>query len=214
MRLGRILLLILGVVVLTLFAVGGCFYRGYNRAVRLDEKVDAQWSLVENVIKRRFDLIPNLVETVKGVAAQEEKIFIGVAEARKAYTNARSVDQKAQAAGLLEGAMMRVLALRESYPALRSNESFLRLQDQIEGTENRIAVERRRYNEQVRQLNTYRRELLGRFFTSLAGVDEAEYFELPEGQGETPEVDFSDLKTGQQPSPEADTAPAAAPAAQ
>jgi LemA protein len=164
---------------------------GYNKAVGLDEQVRSNWAQVENQLQRRFDLIPNLVETVKGVAAQEEKIFLGIADARKAYFQAESISQKAETAGNLESALSRLLMLRESYPALRSNESFLKLQDQLEGTENRLSVERMRYNESVKALNTYTRQLLGRFFCGLAGVEPAEYFEVAEEAKANPKVDFS-----------------------
>jgi LemA protein len=164
---------------------------GYNRAVTLDEGVSSQWAQVENQLQRRYDLIPNLVETVKGVAGQEEKIFLQLAEARKAYVQAGTVAAKAQAAGGVESALARLLVLPENYPQLRSSEAFMKLQDQLEGTENRLSVERMRYNEAVRELNTYTRQLGGRFFSSLAGVGPAEYFEIAEAAKEVPKVDFS-----------------------
>ena len=108
----------------------------------VDEGVKSGWAQVENQLAAAFELIPNVIETVKGVAAQEQKIFLGVAEARKAYFQANSIGQKARAAGVLESALGRLLVLREAYPQLKSNESFLKLQDQLEGTENRLAVER------------------------------------------------------------------------
>jgi LemA protein len=145
---------------------------------------------VENQLQRRYDLIPNLIETVKGVAAQEETIFLGVAEARRSYFQADTVAEKAEAAGDVERALSRLLLLREAYPQLRSNESFLKLQDQLEGTENRLAVERMRYNEAVRELNTFSRQLLGRLYTSLAGVERAEYFEIEDAARAVPKVDF------------------------
>lgn len=164
---------------------------GYNRAVALDEAVASQWAQVENQLQRRYDLIPNLVETVKGVAGQEEKIFLQLAEARKAYVNAATVGAKAQAAGGVESALARLLVLPENYPQLRSSDAFMKLQDQLEGTENRLSVERMRYNETVKTLNTYTRQLGGRFFSSLAGVGPAEYFEIAEAAKEVPKVDFS-----------------------
>lgn len=169
---------------------GGCVYTGYNHVVTLDEAVKSQWAQVENQLQRRFELIPNLVETVKGVAQQEQQIFLGIAEARKAYFQARSLNEKAKAASQLETGLSRLLLLREAYPALKSNESFLKLQDQLEGTENRLAVERKRYNDAVRALNTYIRKLHGRLFASLAGVEPAEYFEIQEAARETPHVRF------------------------
>jgi LemA protein len=172
--------------------VGGCMvYSGYNHAVTLDENVKARWAQVENVLQRRFDLIPNLVETVKGVAAQEKDVFVGIAEARKAYTGAQSVAAKAKAASAYESAISRLLMIRESYPELKSNQAFTSLMDSLEGTENRISVERMNYNEAVRALNTYTRKLFGRFCSSLAGVERAEFFEVSEEAKETPKVDFS-----------------------
>jgi LemA protein len=181
------LALVAGVFLIVILAI----ISGYNRSITLDEAVAGQWAQVENQLQRRYDLIPNLVETVKGVAGQEEKIFLQLAEARKAYVNAGTVAAKAQAAGGVESALARLLVLPENYPQLRSSESFLKLQDQLEGTENRLAVERMRYNDAVRELNTYTRQLGGRFFSSLAGVRPAEYFEIAEEAREAPRVDFS-----------------------
>jgi LemA protein len=186
----RILLIGFGVVVGLFLLAGGCVYSGYNQAITYDEAVKSQWAQVENQLQRRFELIPNLIETVKGVAKQEEKIFLGVAEARKAYFQADSINAKAKAAGGMEGALSRLLLLRETYPQLKSDQSFLKLQDQLEGTENRLSVERKRYNDAVRQLNTYIRKLLGRFYAGLAGVGKAEYFEIEEAARATPKVKF------------------------
>lgn len=162
----------------------------YNKAVSLDEAVKSQWAQVENQLQRRYDLIPNLVETVKGFASQEKAIFLGVAEARKAYFQASNVAGKAKAAGQVEGALSRLLLLQEKYPELKSNENFMKLQDSLEGTENRIAVERMRYNDTVKQLNTYTRRFFGRMFAAWAGVDKAEYFDVPEAAKTTPQVKF------------------------
>jgi LemA protein len=181
------LAVVLGLLLIVILVV----VSGYNKAIRLDEAVAKQWAQVENQLQRRYDLIPNLVETVKGVAGQEEKIFLQLAEARQAYVNAGTVAARAQAAGGVESALARLLVLPENYPQLRSNESFLKLQDQLEGTENRLSVERMRYNETVGELNTYTRQLGGRFFSSLAGVQPAEYFEIAEEAREAPRVDFS-----------------------
>ncbi|HNY65851.1 MAG TPA: LemA family protein [Deltaproteobacteria bacterium] len=182
-----IILGILGLLVLNVIWWG---ISQYNRPIRMKESVDAQWAQVENQLKRRYDLIPNLVETVKGYAAQEKTVFLGVAEARKAYFQAQSVDEKARAATGLEGALSRLLLLQERYPALKSSENFLKLQDSLEGTENRISVERKRYNDEVKALNTFVKTFPGRFFASMAGIGEAPYFDIPEAQKETPAVKF------------------------
>ena len=195
MNVGKIFGLILAALIGGAVLVGGCVYGGYNRAVRMDEEVRSAWAQVDNQLQRRFDLIPNLVETVKGYAGQEKDIFLGIAKARESYFQSKSVAEKAQAAGSFESALSRLLVLRETYPELKSNESFLKLQDSVEGTENRLTVERQRYNEKVKEMNTFARSALGRLYTSLAGVEKAEYFEVPESAKAVPKVDFSRPET-------------------
>ncbi len=196
MSIGKVFVVFIVVVLVGLLLVGGCIYSGYNKAITLDEQVNSAWAQVENQLQRRWDLLPNLVETVKGVAAQEKDVFLGIAKARESYFQAKSVGQKVKAAGMFESALSRLLVLREAYPELKSNQSFLKLQDSIEGTENRLGVERKRYNETVRQLNTFSRKLLGRLYTSLAGVEKAEYFEVAEEAKAVPKVDFTGGSTG------------------
>ena len=162
----------------------------YNQVVAMDEQVNAQWAQVENQLKRRFDLIPNLVESTKGYAKHEKEIFENIANARKSYFQAQTVPEKVAAANGFESALSRLLMLQENYPNLKANESFLKLMDSLEGTENRIAVERKRYNDAVRNLNTYRRTVIGRLIAAIAGVEPAEYFQIPEGQQEAPKVNF------------------------
>ncbi len=162
----------------------------YNKVVAMDEQVKSQWAQVENQLKRRFDLIPNLVATTKGYAKHEKEIFENIANARTKYFKADSVADKVEAANGFERALSRLLMLQEQYPNLKANESFLKLQDSLEGTENRIAVERKRYNDGVRVLNTYRRTVVGRFIASLAGVEAAQYFEVPEVEQKVPKVRF------------------------
>lgn len=183
------------VLVLIALVIGGCGMSGYNRVIGMDEDVKSAWAQVENQLQRRYDLIPNLVETVKGVAQQEKDVFIGVAEARNQFEKASTVNEKAAAASLVERALGRLIAVREAYPELKSNESFLKLQDQLEGTENRIAVERGRYNEAARNLNAYIRAFPGSIWASFAGVGQAEYFNVTnERAKEAPEVSFSSAK--------------------
>uniref|UniRef100_UPI004056A378 LemA family protein n=1 Tax=Candidatus Electronema sp. TaxID=2698783 RepID=UPI004056A378 len=179
-------------VVLAVFLAGAVLWGigQYNKAVAMDEEVRGQWAQVENQLKRRFDLIPNLVETVKGYAKHEKEIFENLAKARTSYFQAGSMQEKAAAAGGLETALSRLLMLQENYPDLKANESYLKLMDSLEGTENRIAVERKRYNDAVQAVNTYRRTVVGRFAASLAGVEAAQYFDLPEGEQQTPKVKF------------------------
>jgi len=182
--------IIVGIVVVAIFLAGSFLVSGFNTARSKSEAVNAQWAQVENQLKRRFDLIPNLVETVKGYASQEKSVFLGIAEARKAYFTAPDVASKAKAAGELEGALSRLLLLQERYPELKSNENFMKLQDSLEGTENRISVERKRYNDLVRELNVYTKTFPGNIFSSWAGVKEAQYFDVPEAQKEAPKVKF------------------------
>ena len=186
----KTVLIILGVI--AVFAIGAIMYGvgQYNKAVAMDEQVKSQWAQVENQLKRRFDLIPNLVETVKGYAKHEKELFENIANARTKYFQANSVNDKVQAANQVEGFLSRLLVLRETYPQLKANENFLKLQDSLEGTENRIAVERMRYNDTVKVLNTYRRSVFGKFFASLAGVNEAQYYEVPQAEKEAPKVKF------------------------
>jgi len=186
----RTLLIVVAVIVLFAFLVGGWAIGQYNRAIAMDEGVKASWAQVENQLKRRYDLIPNLVETVKGYASHEKELFENIARYRTEYFQARTPGPKIEAANRLEGFLSRLLVLRETYPELKANASFLKLQDSLEGTENRISVERKRYNDAVQALNTYRRTFMGRFFAGLAGVEKAEYFEIPEAEKAVPAVRF------------------------
>jgi LemA protein len=186
----KLLLIILAVVVLIAFGVFAWGMGQYNQVISMDEQVKSQWAQVENQLKRRYDLIPNLVETVKGYAKHEKELFENIANARTKYFQAATVKDKIQSSQQLEGVLSRLLMLQESFPQLKANESFLKLQDSLEGTENRIAVERKRYNDDVRSLNTYRRTVFGRFFASLAGVNEAQYYEIPQAEKEAPKVKF------------------------
>jgi LemA protein len=186
----KVLLIILGII--AVFTIGAIMYGvgEYNKAVAMDEQVKSQWAQVENQLKRRYDLIPNLVETVKGYAKHEKELFENIANARTKYFQANTVKDKIQSSQQLEGALSRLLLLQENFPQLKANENFLKLQDSLEGTENRIAVERMRYNDTVKILNTYRRTVFGKFFASLAGVNEAQYYEIPQAEKEAPKVKF------------------------
>ncbi len=187
-------LAVVGVVLVLAFGIGATFVNLYNKSVSLEEGVKASWSEIENQLKRRYDLIPNLVETVKGYAKHEKEVFSEIANARKAYFSAKGVGEKAKASAGLERALSRLLMLKENYPNLKANQNFMKLQDSLEGTENRIAVARTRYNDAVKALNSFVRSFFGRFFAAFTGVSEAEYFELPDGEKEAvaapPAVDF------------------------
>jgi LemA protein len=187
-------LLVIGLVaVVILIVFGMAALGGYNSVVGMDEKVNNAWAEVDNQLKRRNDLVPELVNTVKGVAAQEQTVFLGIANARKAYFQAETVQQKQEAGRQMDGALSRLLLLQEQYPQLKSNESFLKLQDSLEGTENRLTVARERYNESVQELNQYIRQLPGRFWAMLAGVDKHTYYKIEDADRKAPNVDFSDL---------------------
>jgi LemA protein len=186
----KIILVVLGVTLLVLFLIAGKLIGGYNQVIAMEENVKSKWAQVENQLKRRYDLIPNLVETVKGYAKHEKEIFENIAQARTRYFQADDVKSRIKSANMLEGALSRLLLLQERYPDLNASQSFLKLQDSLEGTENRIAVERKRYNDSVQVLNTYIRTFFGRFYALLAGVSQADYYEIPEAEKEAPKVKF------------------------
>jgi LemA protein len=186
----KIALIVVGVVLLFAVMSFSWFRGGFDKVISMDENVKGKWAQVENQLKRRYDLIPNLVETVKGYAKHEKELFENIAEARTKYFQPGSVKDKVQASNKLEGFLSRLLVLRETYPVLKANQSFLKLQDSLEGTENRISVERKRYNDAVQLLNTYIRTFFGRFFASFAGVSAGEYFEIPEAEQAVPKVQF------------------------
>ncbi len=188
---GGALLGIVFVVVVIGLVLGSCGVGGYNKAVKLQETVKSSWAQIDNVLQRRYDLIPNLVETVKGYASHEKEIFTDIANARTKYFQAGNQPEKVEAANGLERALSRLLVLNEKYPELKAQASFLDLQTQLEGTENRIAVERMRYNEAVQELNTYCRGLVSGMYCRWAKVKPAEYFEIPEAAKQVPKVDFS-----------------------
>jgi LemA protein len=195
-------LIALVVILVLLLGLGGMYVSTKNELVRRDEAIKGQWSQVDVVLKRRADLIPNLVETVKGFATQEREVFGQIAQARSALLNARSPQESIAANTRLDSALGRLLAVVENYPQLRSNENFLRLQDELAGTENRIAVERRRYNELVQGYNTYVRQFPTSLFAGFAGfgVNDA-YFKTEGADREVPSVNFGQPQQQQQTQP-------------
>jgi len=176
-------------VVLVTAAIGlsGC---SYNRFVTQEESIKAQWAQVENQLQRRNDLIPNLVETVKGFAQQERDVFGQIADSRAKLAGARTPEQTIQAANEQSAALARLLVITENYPQLRSNESFNRLMDELSGTENRIAVERMRYNERVQEYNTSRRRFPSNITASVFGFKEYPLFNAPPEAERVPRVNF------------------------
>lgn len=182
-----ILLVVLGLLFIPVIAIMG----SYNNLVAMEEDVNGKWAQVENVLKRRADLIPNLVNTVQGFADQESEVLIGVTEARSRLQSAEGPGELAQANQELTGALSRLNVVVESYPEIKSNENFIRLQDELAGTENRISVERGRYNDSVREFNSKVRTFPTRIVASLFGFNVKEYFEVNADDMENPEVNFN-----------------------
>jgi LemA protein len=177
---------LLGLVIAAALA-SGC---SYNRFVGQEEGIKAQWAQVENQLQRRNDLIPNLVETVKGVAQQEKDVFGQIADSRAKLSGAQTPEQTIQAANEQSTALARLLVIVENYPQLRSNEQFARLMDELSGTENRIAVERMRYNERVHEYNTSRRQFPSNVTAGIFGFKEYPLFNAPPEAERVPKVDF------------------------
>ena len=184
-------------IIITIFNIIGT----YNNMVTLDEGVKEKWSQVENVYQRRYDLIPNLVNTVKGIAAHEKETFTAVTEARAKAGGTFNISEQVlndpamfqkfqQAQSSLGGALQRLMVVMEKYPDLKANQNFLALQDQLEGTENRIAVERKRFNEAARYYNTYIKIFPKVILANMFGFDEKQYFKSTEGAEEAPKVEF------------------------
>jgi len=183
------LVVVAGLVVLAVI-VGGWLMGSYNRMVTEREGVDKAWAQVENVLQRRGDLIPNLVETVKGYAAHEKEVFEAVADARGRLAGAATPQEAAAANAGMTSALGRLLAIAENYPELKANENFIRLQDELAGSENRIATERMRYNEVVRSYNTLIKRFPGNFIAGFFGFAEKDYFEATPESREVPKVKF------------------------
>jgi len=175
--------------VIAFLAVSSGIY--YNRLVNLREGVTASWAQVENVLQRRFDLIPNLVSTVKGYAKHEKQLLTDIVRLRSQWGNAKTQGEKVKTAGEIEGALARLLVVVEQYPNLKANEGFLRLQDELAGTENRIAVERMRYNDAVRVYSVGIKGFPGVLFAKLFGfVPSGDYFQAEKEAAKAPKVDF------------------------
>jgi LemA protein len=175
------------VLIATAVGLSGC---SYNRFVSQEEAIKAQWAQVENQLQRRNDLIPNLVETVKGIAQQEKDVFGQIADSRAKLAGAQTPEQRIEAANEQSAALARLLVIVENYPQLRSNESFNRLMDELAGTENRIAQERRRYNQSVQEYNTSRRSFPANITASLFGFKEYPLFNAPPEAERVPKVNF------------------------
>jgi len=192
-----VVVVIIGLIVVFAF---GSYVSTRNTLVQKNEAVKSAWSQVDIVLQRRADLIPNLVETVKGYAQQEQTVFGDIAKARSALLSAGTPQQKIAANGQLDGALGRLLLIVENYPQLKSNENFLRLQDELAGTENRIAVERKRYNDTLQDYNTYVQQFPNNIFAGWAGFKPNDaYFQASEGSRVAPKVNFSSPTTSAPP---------------
>jgi LemA protein len=202
----KVVLVILAVLLIIALILGSSFIHRRNQMAIMREAVNAAWAQVDVVLQRRADLIPNLVETVKGFAAHETEVFDDIAKAREGYMNATTPAEKIAANSQLEASLAKVLVLTENYPQLKSNENFLRLQDELAGTENRIAVERRRYNQAVQDYNTYISLFPNSVIASMSGFTRNDaYFKTEPGARQAPKVNFSST-------PAPASAPAPAPA--
>jgi LemA protein len=171
-------------------ALAGCGPCGYNRIVTEEQQVEAAWSQVENQLQRRADLVPNLVETVKGYAKHEKAVFDDVSNARAAMMGASTRAEKIQSANQFEGAISKLLSITEAYPQLKADATFTRLMDELAGTENRLAVERKRYNEAVQQYNSDIRRIPGAWWAKIGGFAPKEYFQAESGARGVPKVSF------------------------
>jgi LemA protein len=206
MKAGLVILVLLLVIALVL---GSAYVGRRNQMAIKREAVNAAWAQVDVVLQRRSDLIPNLVETVKGYAVQEQKVFGDIAAARAALGGAKTPADKIAANGALDSALSRLLVVVENYPQLKSNENFQRLQDELAGTENRIAVERRRYNEVIQDYNTYISLFPNSLVASFAGFTRNDaYFKTEEGARQAPKVNFDYGKPAGAPAATPPTAPA------
>jgi LemA protein len=191
---GKIWIVLVAVLIVVLLIGLGVFrwyISGYNKAVNLEQGVEKAWADIDAALQRRLDLVPNLVNTVKGYAEHEKELFENIAKSREKYFQAGNRTEKIEASNQLTGFLSRLLMLQERYPDLKANQNFLDLQVALEGTENRINVARTRYNEAARQLNSYSRQFFGSFFCKRAGVEKADYFEATEqAKTEVPKVEF------------------------
>jgi LemA protein len=178
----------LSLALVAMLALSAC---SYNNFTSQEEGIKGAWGEVENQLQRRNDLIPNLVETVKGYASQEKSVIQAVADSRAKLAGASTPSDKIEAANEQSGALSRLLAISENYPQLKSNENFMRLQDELAGTENRIAVARGRYNQRIVEYNTLRRRFPSNVTAKVFGFKEYPYFKAPEEAQKVPKVDFS-----------------------
>lgn len=190
---GKNKLILIAVIAIILIAAGSFFswYVGTrNTLITAEENIDAAWAEVDNQLQRRSDLIPNIVATVKGFAAHEKEVFTNIANARSKLAGASSVAEKAEGYNQMQSALSRLLVVVENYPQLKSDRNFIKLQDELAGTENRLTVARKRYNDQVKSFNTKIRMFPGSIIASSMGLEKKDYFEVAESAKQAPKVEF------------------------
>ena len=187
-------LIVIAVVALLLLWVGGCLMGNYNNLVTSKEAVDQKWAQVDNQLQRRNDLIGNLVESVKGTAMQEQEVFGQIADARARMSGAKTPEAGIEAGRAMDSALSRLLVVVENYPDLKSNTAFLQLMDELAGTENRLATERMRYNEQVQTYNVLVKRFPNNLFATMFNFKEAMYYQVPEAAKVAPKVDMSGIR--------------------
>jgi len=195
----RGLLVAIAVIAVLLLGVGGCLVGNYNRLVTEKEAVDQRWAQVDNQLQRRNDLIGNLVETVKGTALQEQQVFGDIANARAQMAGAHTPAEKAAAGQAMDqalggSALSRLLVVVENYPQLKSNEAFLQLMDELSGTENRLATERMRYNQEVQTYNVMVKRFPNNLYAAMFNFKEAPYYQIPEAARQAPKVDMTGIR--------------------
>ncbi|HLO13123.1 MAG TPA: LemA family protein [Pseudoneobacillus sp.] len=183
-------LLGIGVFLVVIVIIGGMLMSSYNSFVNLDENVDQSYAQIENQLQRRLDLIPNLVSTVKGYASHEKEVIASISDARARLAGARTVQEEATANDELSGALSRLLVVVENYPNLKADQQFTQLMDELSGTENRIAVARKDYNDQVAVYNKRVKQFPGVLIARMTGFDEKQYFKADPRATEAPKVDF------------------------
>lgn len=185
----------IAVIAVLLLGAGGCLVSNYNRLVTSHESVDQQWAQVNNQLQRRSDLIGNLVETVKGTAAQEQVVFGQIADARARMSGARSTEEGIEAGRAMDSALGRLLVVVENYPELKSNAAFVQLMDELAGTENRLATERKRYNDIVRDYNVMVKRFPTNLYAGMFNYKESPYYEIAPEARTVPKVDFGGGRT-------------------
>lgn len=185
----------IGIIVIILIVIALLFIPKYNSLVTAEENVDSKWAQVENQLQRRYDLIPNLVESVKGYASHEQEVIANITQARAQMGSARTPEEQAVANDALTGALSRLLVVVENYPNLKADANFRQLMDELAGTENRLAVAREDYNNEVQQFNKHVKRFPGNLMAGMFGFEQKEYFKAAAGADKAPSIDFSQSGT-------------------